>query len=115
MQKTITAPPAPPVKAKAAPERLSYALTGYTAERRKTGWFVAPSYSPFYEDRPRFVGPFESIDTAMLSVARHQAAELADRHTRDIERHKILKGAALYGLQGPLSLSAKARKSKAKT
>ncbi len=89
---------------KATPDKLTYALTAFTGERRTGGWFVAQSYSPYYDEKPKWRGPFESIDTAMLSVARQLASELADRHTRDIERHQILRGSALYGLQAGLKL-----------
>ena len=92
------------------PERLVYALTGYTAERRKTGWFVAQSYSPYYDEKPRWRGPFETIESAMLSIARQLMSELADRHTRDIERHRIVRGTALYGLKPSTGLSKKQSK-----
>lgn len=99
---------------KAVPEKLIYALTAFTAERRSGGWFVAQSYSPYYDEKPKWRGPFESIDTAMLSVARQLASELADRHTRDIERHKILRGSALYGLRSGLKLDRKSARHRPK-
>jgi hypothetical protein len=101
---TADVPPKARVVAKTSPDKLTYALTSFTAERRTGGWFVAQSYSPYYDEKPKWRGPFESIDTAILSIARQLASELADRHTRDIERHKILRGSALYGLQAGLKL-----------
>ena len=109
--------PKPPSGVKTTPDKLTYALTGFTAERRSGGWFVAQSYSPYYDEKPKWRGPFETIDTAMLSVVRQLASELSDRHTRDIERHKILRGSALYGLSTGLKLdrSPSRRRSPAKS
>lgn len=104
-----------PITGRAPPEKLTYALTAFTVERRASGWFVAQSYSPYYDEKPKWRGPFETIDTAMLSVARQLASELSDRHTRDIERHKILRGSALYGLSSGLKLDrASSRRSNTK-
>ena len=100
---------------KTTPDKLTYALTAFTAERRAGGWFVAQSYSPYYDEKPKWRGPFESIDTAMLSVARQLVSELADRHTRDVERHKILRGSALYGLQAGLRLDRSPSKKRSAT
>ena len=113
---TVATPPKRPTTTKTAPDKLTYALTGFTAERRSGGWFVAQSYSPYYDEKPKWRGPFETIDTAMLSVARQLGSELSDRHTRDIERHKILRGSALYGLSSGLKLdrSSLRRRSAAK-
>lgn len=82
-----------------SPEKLTYALAAYTAERRKDGWYVARSVPSFANERLKWSGPFEIIETACLSIARHLAVELADRHTRTIEAHKIKAGEPMYGLK----------------
>jgi hypothetical protein len=82
-----------------APEKFTYALGSYTAERRANGWYVAKSVPSFNGEKPKWSGPFESIESACLSIGRHLSVELADRHTRSIEAHKIARTNPLYGLK----------------
>ena len=80
-------------------DKLTYALKAYTAERRKDGWWIARSWFVAAGEKPKWMGPFETIETACLSIARHLAAELADRHTLSIEGMKLKSGDPLYGLK----------------
>jgi hypothetical protein len=82
-----------------APAKFSYALKQWTVERRATGWFVSPTTSSVTGNKPEWRGPFETIETAMLAIARALAVELADRHTRSVEFHKIDRSDPLYGLK----------------
>ena len=79
--------------------QLIYALKQWSAERRKDGWYVSPTTSAVVGNKPEWRGPFQSIENACLAIARQHAVELADRHTRHIEFHKIDKSDPLYGLQ----------------
>jgi hypothetical protein len=88
-----------PPKPNDGPERFSYALGSYTAERRKEGWFAAKAWLPSAGEKPKWSGPFESIESLCLSIGRHLATEIADRHTRSIEFHRIAKSHPLYGLK----------------
>lgn len=81
------------------PTKFSYALKQWTVERRTTGWFVSPTTSSVIGNKPEWRGPFETIETAMLAIARALAVELADRHTRSVEFHKIAPTDPLYGLK----------------
>ena len=81
------------------PEKYTYALASFSTERRPDGWYIARSKPSFVNERMTWSGPFETIETACLSIARHLAVELADRHTRIIERHKLKPGDPLYGLK----------------
>lgn len=81
------------------PDKFTYALAGYTAERRKDGWYVAKTVPSFNGGKPKWHGPFETIENACLSMARHLSVELADRHTRSIEGYKIDRKDPLYGLK----------------
>ena len=81
------------------PSRFTYALAGYSAEIRSDGWYVAKTTSLFAGERPSWSGPFASIETAVLAIGRRLATEIADRHTRSIEWHKIKPGEPLYGLK----------------
>ena len=105
-------PPGPargqPVKAEAqnvATTKFTYALASFTAERRKDGWYAAKSVPSFTGEKPKWCGPFEAIENVCLSMARHLATELADRHTRTIESYKIKPVDPLYGLKPTTRIS----------
>jgi hypothetical protein len=102
-----TARPRPPFKHEQPPDRLTYALAAYTAERRKDGWYVAKTVPSFNGEKPKWHGPFETIESVCLSIARHLSVELADRHTRSIEAHKIGRTDPLYGLKPTTRLRAR--------
>lgn len=111
--KLVNAPLAVPKPARvterfnALPDKFTYALASYTAERRKDGWYVAKSVPSFNGEKPKWSGPFETIENACLSIGRHLATEIADRHTRSIEAHKIDRNAPLYGLKPTTRLRAR--------
>lgn len=81
------------------PSKLTYALQQWTAERRATGWYVAPTVASFSGSKPAWRGPFATIESACLAIARALAVELADRHTRSVEGHGIGKSHPLYGFK----------------
>ena len=89
----------PRFKHEQPPEKFTYALAACTAERRKDGWYVAKSVPSFNGEKPKWSGPFETIESACFSMARHLSVELGDRHTRSIEAHKIARNDPLYGLK----------------
>lgn len=63
----------------AAPNRFTYALKGYTAEIRTDGWWIAKTPCAVAGEKPQWSGPFQSIETACLAIARRLATEIADR------------------------------------
>ncbi len=91
----------------APPDKFTYALASYTAERRKDGWYVAKTIPSFNGEKPKWSGPFETIENGCLSIGRHLATEIADRHTRSIEAHKIARDSSLYGLKPTTRLRAR--------
>ena len=91
----------------AAPSRFTYALCAYTAEIRSDGWWIAATPFTAAGEKPKWSGPFQSIETACLAIARRLAVEGADRHTRHIEAHKLKAGKPLYGLKATTRLRAK--------
>lgn len=103
----------PPVStataASAAPTKFTYALAAYTAEIRDKGWYVAKTVPSFAGQKPEWSGPFETIETAVLAIGRRLATEIADRHTRMIEQHKIKPDAPLYGMKPTTRLRAKSK------
>ena len=94
-------------RANARPEKFTYALAAFTAERREVGWYVAKTVPSFNGEKPKWSGPFETIENACFSIARHLSTELGDRHTRSIEAHKIARTNPLYGLKPTTRLRAR--------
>ena len=81
------------------PEKFTYALPPFTVQRRKTGWWISPTSSKTAGQKPQWSGPFATIETACLSIARKLAIEIADKHTQSIERHGLTPDDPLYGLK----------------
>ena len=100
-------PAAKPAPVTAKPDRFTYALSAFSAEIRDQGWYVARTVPSFTGEKPKWSGPFETIESACLSIGRHCATEIADRHTRSAEFHKIKRGAPLYGLKVTTRLKAR--------
>lgn len=90
-----------------SPEKFTYALAAYSAERRKDGWYVAKSVPTFSGEKSKWSGPFDDIENACLSIARQLFTELADRHTRSIETHAIARSDPLFGLKPTTRLRAR--------
>lgn len=90
----------------AGPSRFTYALAAYTAERRLDGWYAARAVPSFSGQRPKWSGPFETIESACLAIGHHLATELADRHARAVETHKLKPGDPLHGLKPTTRLQA---------
>ena len=88
-----------PVIGKDKPTRFTYALKPYTAERRADGWWICRTPFATAGEKPEWSGPFETIETAVLAIGRRLATEIADRHTRSIEGHKLKDSDRLYGLK----------------
>ena len=89
------------------PSKFIYALAAYTVEIRDKGWYVAKSVPTFTGEKPEWSGPFETIETACLAIGRRLATEIADRHTRMVETHKIKPDDPLYGLKKTTRLRQK--------
>ena len=95
----------PATKTAKAPEKFTYALPAFNVQRRKTGWWISPT-SKGAGEKPQWTGPFATIETTCLSIARKLAIEIADRHTQSIERHRLTPDDALYGLKPTTRLDA---------
>jgi hypothetical protein len=94
---------APTASAK-PPDKFTYAMPAFTVRRRQSGWWISPSKSA--GEKPQWTGPFATIETACLSIARRLAIEIADRHTQSIERHELTPDDPLYGLKPTTRLDA---------
>lgn len=97
---------AKPAGPDALPDKLTYALAAYCVEMRSQGWYIAKAV-PSFAGKPEWQGPFGAIENAVLAIGRRLATEIADRHTRMIERHKIKPGDPLYGLKKTTRLRQK--------
>ncbi len=86
------------------PTRYTYALKMYTTERRSDGWHVCRTPFTSSGEKAEWSGPFETIETTVLAIARRLATEIADRHTRDIERHQLMPSDPCYGLKPTTTL-----------
>jgi hypothetical protein len=64
------------------PTKHIYALGNWSAERRQQGWFIAKTASRPNGERHRWKGPYGSITSATLMIARELARELDTRHAR---------------------------------
>ena len=102
--------PATPAKAaidRSTPARFTYALKAYTAERRADGWWICRTTFASAGEKPEWSGPFATIETAVLAIARRLATEIADRHTRSVEGHQLKDSDPLYGLKATTRLDPK--------
>lgn len=81
------------------PDKFTYALKQYTAERREDGWWTSRTWTASYGEKPQWKGPFATIETACLAIARRLATEIADRHTHSIEWHGLKRNDPRYGLK----------------
>ena len=81
------------------PDKFTYMLAQHTVERRATGWFFARSQPSFAGTKTEWFGPYKRIENVALAIARRNATEIADRHTRSIEHHGLDKKHKLYGLK----------------
>jgi hypothetical protein len=89
------------------PNRFTYALKGYTVEINARGWFIAENWFASTGEKPKWIGPFPTIELACLALARRLATEIADRHSNSVTHHKVKPTEPLYGLKGSLSIRSK--------
>ena len=102
-----TGQPAKPEPTTPKAEKFTYALSAFTVEIRPQGWFVARTVPGFTGEKPKWNGPYGTIESACLSIGRHLAVEIADRHTRSVEFYKIKRGTPLHGFKLTTRLQAR--------
>jgi hypothetical protein len=62
--------------------RPVYALQNWSVTKRSRGWFIARTSGTFSSDRRRWKGPYSSVASATLMIARELGKELVKRHRR---------------------------------
>lgn len=90
---------ATPAYDRVTPAKFTYALSAHSVEIRDKGWYVAKSVPSFTGDKPEWAGPFETIEAAVLAIGRRLATEIADRHARSVDWHKIKEDDPIHGLK----------------
>jgi hypothetical protein len=103
-------PPQARSRASKVPDKFTYALRQFTAELRATGWWISRTWTSAAGEKPEWKGPFATIETACLAIARRLAIEIADRHTQMIEWHGIEETSPLYSLKATTRLRQKRTK-----
>ncbi len=61
-----------------ASDKRIYALVGFTVERRQKGWF----YWPTYGEKAEAKGPYGSMTSVTLMIARELKREITKRDAR---------------------------------
>lgn len=87
------------------PDKYTYALKAYTAERRKDGWWVTKTPVAIAGERPSWAGPYPTIEEGCLAIGRYLATEIANRHSVMIAGHKLKPSDPLYGLKATTRLA----------
>jgi hypothetical protein len=59
--------------------RTTFALNAWSAELRSNGWFYGDAYR---EDKNQFRGPYSSIASVTLMIAREMTKEILRRQQR---------------------------------
>jgi hypothetical protein len=59
-----------------------YALQNWSVKKRSKGWFIARTSGTYSTDIQRWKGPYSSVTSATLMIARELGRELAKRHGR---------------------------------
>lgn len=60
--------------------RRRYALADYTVERRQKGWYFGRQFHP----PKNYAGPYASISSVSLMIARQLRRELERRHAANV-------------------------------
>jgi hypothetical protein len=64
--------------------RPIFALNSWTVEERPNGWFFRETYG---EDRTQFRGPYSSLASVTLMIAREMTKEIVRRQQRTQVHH----------------------------
>ena len=88
-------PNLPPPKSR---EKFTYALTPWTVEIRKDGWWACETIAPHYGSMPKWIGPHDDLSSATLAIASKLRSEAFTRHKRQAEHYRLDRNDPLYGL-----------------
>jgi hypothetical protein len=94
----VTTQVARPLSAPKCPNRFTYLLKAWVIEVRAGGWYVTESYSWYYGEAPRWLGPYKDLSSANLAIASRLRAEAFNRHRRQVDTYRLQRGDPLYGL-----------------
>ena len=88
------------------PNKLTYHLKSYVAERRNGHWYISPSWAEHSGEASKWQGPFDSIEMAASCIARLTAIEIANKHAAHVDWYELTEGDELHGLKGTNRLKA---------
>lgn len=91
------------------PDRFTYALQGYTVERRKDGWYCKKTLPSFAEDKAGWSGPKDTLQEICDILARLLLAEATHRHAVIATSYGLASDHPLHGLK-KLSRKVSARR-----
>ena len=63
-------------------DRPVYALQNWSVKRRARGWYIARTSATYSGDVQSWKGPYSSLASATLMIARELGKEVAKRHGR---------------------------------
>jgi hypothetical protein len=87
-------------RSRQTPNKLTYYLKSYVAERRNGHWYISPSWTEHSGEAPRWQGPFVSIATAASCIGRLAAIEITTKHAAHVQWYELKEGDELHGLRG---------------
>jgi hypothetical protein len=93
------------------PNKLTYYLNSYVAERRNGHWYISPLWTEQSGEASKWQGPFDSIETAASCIARLAAIEIANKHAAHVNWYDLKEGDELNGLKGFNRLKGRKKKS----
>jgi hypothetical protein len=93
------------------PNKLTYHLKSYVAERRNGHWYISPSWEEHSGEASKWQGPFDSIEMAAFCIARLTAIEIANKHAAHVDWYELTEGDELHGLKGTNRVKARKEQS----
>jgi len=63
-------------------DRPVYALQTWSVKKLSRGWYIARTSATYTDDRQTWKGPYSSVASATLMIARELGKEVARRHER---------------------------------
>ena len=73
----------PPRLRHSDPPPAIYALKPWTVRETNGKWMI--TRTPFFDAKPEWKGPYQSLDNAAKAIARAITQEVAERHNRRID------------------------------
>lgn len=63
-------------------DRPVYALRNWSVKKRAKGWYISPTTTTYSGEKSDWRGPYSSVASAALMIARELSKEVVKRHER---------------------------------